>query len=91
MIKQLVTTVLGTKFERDVRNVQPIVDEIHRYEQELETYSEEQLKAQTEEFRARILERTQDLEGELSGLREQKKHTESASDREGMALRIGQL
>ncbi|MGD8697750.1 MAG: preprotein translocase subunit SecA [Gemmatimonadales bacterium] len=91
MIKQLVTTVLGTKFERDVRNVQPIVDEIHRHEEELQAYSEEQLKAQTEKFRARILERTQELEDELTELREKKKRTESASDREGMALRIDQL
>ena len=77
MIKQLVTTVLGTKFERDVRNVQPIVDEIHRHEEELEAYSEEQLKAQTEKFRARIHERTQDLEDEITELREKKKRTES--------------
>ncbi len=91
MIKQLVTTVLGTKFERDVRTVQPIVDEIRRHEEDLKDFSEEQLKAQTENFRAKILERTQDLEDEITALREKKKRTESASDREGMALRIGQL
>ena len=91
MIKQLVTTVLGTKFERDVRNVQPIVDEIYRYEEELRDVSEEYLRAQTEKFRAKIRERTEEIENEISELREKKKHTESASDREGMALLIGQL
>jgi preprotein translocase subunit SecA len=91
MIKQLVTTVLGTKFERDVRRIQPIVDEIHRHEAVLEDYSEEQLKAQTEKFRAIIKERIQALEEEIAELRETKKRTEDAPTRERMALQIGQL
>ncbi|UCC72421.1 MAG: preprotein translocase subunit SecA [Gemmatimonadota bacterium] len=91
MIKQIVTDFLGTKFERDVRKIQPIVDEIHRHEEILEDFSEEQLKAQTEKFRGIIHERVHEIEDEIVALRETKKRTEEASERERMALRIGQL
>jgi preprotein translocase subunit SecA len=91
MIQQLVTTVLGSKFERDVRNIQPIVDEVLRHEEVLVDFSEEQLKSQTEKFRARIRERIQALEDELNELKETKKRTEAASERERMTLQIAQL
>jgi len=91
MIKQVVTNFLGTKFERDVRKIQPTVDEILRYEERLSDVSEEQLQAQTEKFRAIIRERTQALEDEIAQLKETKKRTESADERERMTLRIGQL
>jgi preprotein translocase subunit SecA len=91
MIKQVVTNFLGTKFERDVRKIQPTVDEILRHEERLSDVSEEQLQAQTEKFRAIIRERTQALEDEIAQLKETKKRTESADERERMTLRIGQL
>ncbi|KPK60521.1 MAG: preprotein translocase subunit SecA, partial [Gemmatimonas sp. SG8_38_2] len=91
MIKQLVTNVLGSKFERDVRNIQPIVDEILHHETVLKDVSEEQLQAQTEKFRSLIREKTQALADEIAELKETKKRTEESSERERMALNIGQL
>ncbi len=91
MIKQLVTNVLGTKFERDVRGIQPIVDEILRYEEVIADYTEEQLQGQTEIFRSIIREKTHALEEEISELKETKKRTEEALEREKMALQIGRL
>jgi len=91
MIKQLVTNVLGSKFERDVRNIQPIVDEILHHETVLKDISEEQLQAQTEKFRSLIHEKTQALADEVAELKETKKRTEQSSERERMALVIGQL
>jgi preprotein translocase subunit SecA len=91
MIKQAVTNFLGTKFERDVRKIQPIVDEIHRHEDHLKDFSEEELQAQTEKFRGVIHERTHQLDEKINELKETKKRTESASERERMAMQIGQL
>ncbi|UCC85448.1 MAG: preprotein translocase subunit SecA [Gemmatimonadota bacterium] len=91
MIKQAVTDFLGTKFERDVRKIQPIVDEIHRHEDRLKDFSEEELKAQTEKFRRIIHARTHELDEKIVELKETKKRTESASERERMAMQIGQL
>jgi preprotein translocase subunit SecA len=91
MIKQAVTNFLGTKFERDVRKIQPIVDEIHRHEDRLKDFGEEELQAQTEKFRQIIHERTHELDEKITELKETKKRTASASDRERMAMQIGQL
>ena len=91
MIKQIVTSALGTKFEKDVRGLQPIVDEIHVHEERLAGFSEDELKAQTEKLRAIILEKTQEMLDEIARLKETKKRTEQASERELMAMQIGQL
>jgi preprotein translocase subunit SecA len=58
MIKQAVTNFLGTKFERDVRKIQPILEAIHDHEELLAGLTEEELRAQTEKFRAIIHERS---------------------------------
>ncbi len=91
MIKQIVANFFGTKFERDVRVLQPLVEEIHRHEERLAGFSEDELRAQTDLFRDKARERTQALEDELTELRETKKQTEDANARERMALRIGEL
>jgi len=91
MIKQVVTNFLGTKFERDVRKIQPLVDEIHSHEERLADVSEEELTAQTERFRAIIRERTEGVAGEIEEIREKKKRTAEADQRELMAMRIAQL
>jgi preprotein translocase subunit SecA len=91
MIKQVVTGFLGTKFERDVRKIQPIVDQIHVHEERLKDISEDELVAQTEKFRAIIREQTQAMEEEIAQLKETKKRTEEASERERMAIRMEQL
>ncbi len=91
MIKQIVTNFLGTKFERDVRKIQPIVDEIHRHEERLAEFGEDQLKAQTDKFRGLIRERTQAMADEIAELKETKKRTAASDERERMALRIAAL
>ncbi len=91
MIKQAVTSLLGTKFERDVRNIQPIVDDILRHEERLKDFSGDQLGQQTEKFREIVRERTQDLDGEITALKEKKKRTADADERQRMGLRIGDL
>jgi len=44
----------GTKHERDIRAMQPIVDRINKLEEEYASLSDEELAGKTEEFRARV-------------------------------------
>ncbi|MEK6253339.1 MAG: hypothetical protein N2B05_01455, partial [Gemmatimonadales bacterium] len=62
MLKGMVQKVVGTRFQREMKRLQPIVDDILRHEERLGEVSEEDLKAQTESFRERIRERTRKLE-----------------------------
>jgi len=50
----LLTKIFGTKHEREAKKLQPLVDEINRHFAELESLSEDELKAKTDEFRTRL-------------------------------------
>ena len=54
MILNLVQKVIGSKHERDLKKMQPLVSQINALEPEFEMLSDEQLKAKTEEFRQRL-------------------------------------
>ncbi|MCX7819545.1 MAG: preprotein translocase subunit SecA [Kiritimatiellae bacterium] len=46
--------ILGTKNERDLRRIRPLVDRINEIERGYQSLSDEQLRAKTDEFRARL-------------------------------------
>ena len=50
----LLTKVFGTKHERDIKKLQPIVDQINALEPSIKRLSDEQLRAKTDEFKARL-------------------------------------
>ena len=54
MLENLLKSIFGSKHEHDVRRVRPIVDEINRVHAELDTLSDDQLRAKTSEFRGRL-------------------------------------
>jgi preprotein translocase subunit SecA len=54
MFESLLKSVFGSKHDREVKRVQPIVAEINRICGEWEGLSDEQLRAKTDEFRARL-------------------------------------
>ncbi len=70
---QLFKRVFGGKHERDIKKLRPTVDEINGYYEEYQSLSDDQLKAKTGEFRARIKEATAEIEARIAGLREQLK------------------
>ena len=50
----LLKRIIGTKNERDVRKLRPLVKRINELEVELQSLTAEQLQAKTGEFRARL-------------------------------------
>src|SRR3989442_14744749 len=72
MFKRLVTKVFGTRFQRELKRIQPLVDAIHRHEARLQGLSDAELRAQTPKFRAVIAERTGALAAEVERLRQAK-------------------
>ena len=65
MIGSVLTKVLGTKFDRDRKRLQPLVDEINRLEESYRKLSEEELKNKTVEFKSRIKKKTGELKRQL--------------------------
>ena len=55
-VQKLITSVLGSRFQRELKQLRPIVAAIHRHEEALKGLSDEALQQQTAAFRARIAE-----------------------------------
>jgi len=90
-MKALLKKILGSQHSREVKKLQPTVDRINEIFEGLSSLSEEELKAKTEEFRDRIRERTQPLEDEIEGLKEEKRHSEDPLHRESLSGEIAGL
>ena len=54
MIRHLVQKVVGTKNERDLKKLQPLVDQINSLEADFEALSDAQLQAKTPDFKSRL-------------------------------------
>jgi preprotein translocase subunit SecA len=71
-IQQLIAKVVGTRFSRELRRLQPIVDQVHRHEAALAALADADVQQQTVRFRARIQESVGALRAEVERLRQAK-------------------
>ena len=62
MINKLIAKVFGTSNEREIKRIVPLVESINALEPEMKQFSDEQLRAKTDEFRQRIRERVDAVE-----------------------------
>jgi preprotein translocase subunit SecA len=56
MFESILKSLFGSKHERDLRRIAPLVDEINRHFESYASLSDEELRGKTAEFRARIQE-----------------------------------
>src|SRR5690625_7940513 len=54
--------LFGNRNEREVKKLQPIIDEINRYAEEFKALTDEELKGKTAEFKARIKDELRPIE-----------------------------
>jgi preprotein translocase subunit SecA len=57
LLDNIFAKVFGTKNEREVKRLQPVIDHINSLEPEMQRLSDDQLRAKTDQFRARVKER----------------------------------
>jgi preprotein translocase subunit SecA len=91
MLKAALKTVIGSRHKREAKKLKPVIDEINRIYEGLSALTDEQLRAKTEEFKTRIAAATEDLDRQMSELRDEKRHSEDAGTRERLSLEIGDL
>src|SRR5437764_72891 len=81
MLKSWFTKIVGTRFQREMKRIRPIVDAIHRHEQRLTTLSDTELQAQTPKLRGLVAERTGVLAAEVARLKREKHECPEAEQR----------
>lgn len=86
MLKNVFAKIIGTRFDRELKKMQPIVDKIHAEETRLADCSQEELQGQTEKLRRVLKEKYGALELELA----EKKGGEAPVRRSDRARSFGQ-
>src|SRR5688500_11747659 len=82
MLQGIINRVFGTRHERELKRVRPIVDAINEHYERLQHVSEEELRAQTAKFRAVLAERTGELTARVAELKAAKHDAADAAERE---------
>jgi preprotein translocase subunit SecA len=90
-MKAFLKKILGSQHAREVKKLQPIVDQINEVLEGLSSLSDEELTGKTEEFKGRIKDRTQALNDQIEELKEKKRHSVDALEREALTQEIGGL
>jgi preprotein translocase subunit SecA len=90
MLKAL-RKLFGSKHERDVKQLMPLVGEINEHYDKLQVLSDEQLRAKTEEFRGRLREALKETEGKLAEMRAKLVPDLEGVERERILDEIGEL
>ncbi len=67
-LTNLLTKIFGNKHDRDVKSIQPIVEEVQRYYDEFHFLSDDQLRAKIFEFKTKIQSRMKDIQEEQDEL-----------------------
>ena len=81
MANRLFTKIFGTRFDRDLKRIQPIVDAIKQHEVRLKDLPDPELQAQTARFRATIAERTGELHAAVERLKQAKHDNPNPEER----------
>ncbi|MDZ7330577.1 MAG: preprotein translocase subunit SecA [candidate division KSB1 bacterium] len=71
MLEKILTLIFGSKHERDIKRIRPIVAEINEYYQQFHELSDDALRYKTIEFKRRIQERVSDIQDQIYDLQQQ--------------------
>ncbi|MEK6612505.1 MAG: preprotein translocase subunit SecA, partial [Gemmatimonadota bacterium] len=82
MFNKLMSAIFGSRHDRELKRIRPILVEIEAQAERVSSVSEEELRAQTAKFRGIIAERTAALTAQIAALKEQKRTTADAAGRE---------
>jgi preprotein translocase subunit SecA len=88
MAQRWFTKIFGTRFDRDLKRIQPTVDAIHEHEKRLKDLSESELQGQTAKFRAAIGERTGQLHAEVERLKQAKHDCPDPEERANLSEQL---
>ncbi|QNR25946.1 preprotein translocase subunit SecA [Croceimicrobium hydrocarbonivorans] len=82
MLGNILAKIFGTKSDRDMKALQPLVDEVNAEFEKLKGISDDELRARTAEFQAKIQEAIQNEEQEIAELREKIEQEEEVEQKE---------
>ena len=83
--------IFGTKYERDVSNYTPVVNQINAFFQELQALDNDALRGKTLELKQRIAEHLSAIDADMKAIREEALNEEDVLRKEELFAEIDQL
>jgi len=71
MLSKFIEKLFGSKHGRDLKRIQPVVEEINVSFDQFESLTDDELRAKTDEFKSKISEACKEVRAELDALNEQ--------------------
>jgi len=65
-LTKVLTKIFGSKSERDIKKLWPVVEEIKSFEADVKKLSDEELKGKTESYREMIRKATEEIDAEIT-------------------------
>ena len=87
----LIKKFFGTKYERDIKNYNPVVSEINEIVEEYKKLSNDDLRNKTNEFRQRIKDHLNEIDAEITTLKENANNEEDIHAKEEIYNAIDDL
>jgi preprotein translocase subunit SecA len=91
ILSKSVTKIFGTKSERDIKAIMPIVDKIKEEYARLHELSDDALRGKSYEFKQRIQDFLAAIDEQITSLREQGNATEDVDEKETFFSQIDKL
>src|SRR2546421_2274380 len=88
MANRWFTKIFGTRFNRELKRIQPIVDAIHEHEVRLKEIGDAELQAQTAKFRELIAQRTGAVHAEVERLKQAKHDCPDPAERANLSEQL---
>ena len=85
-VGKLITKVFGSKSEKDIKGIQPIVDKIKAFGPDMESLSDQELQAKTQGFKEKIQEATAEVRAEIKEIKARLEHIEKLNPTENRRL-----
>ncbi|MCZ6856973.1 MAG: preprotein translocase subunit SecA, partial [Gemmatimonadetes bacterium] len=90
-MKNFFKKIIRSRFQRELKKMQPILDAIHEHEKRLASLSEDDIKAQTEKLRGMLKERYGTLEEELAAKKAAKHGCADPAERDDLDSEVHKL
>lgn len=88
---QILKKVFGTKYDKDVKTIQPYVDKTNEFFEQYRDLSNDELRNKTLEFRQRIADHLQDIDQEIQDLESQSATEKNLFEKEEIYKNIDAL
>lgn len=88
---KLVTSIFGSRNDREVKEMQPLVVAINEEYEKLKGLSNDELRGKTQEFKRRIAEYVADIDKDIAALREQAETEEDVNQKDQHYKQIDEL